>query len=154
MRQPGFTVRGLMVAVAIVAGFFAFIDFATQAMWTGRATIPLQFTVLDAETGRPISGASIQLVRIIEREYLAPPTRMDGGTTITIRAMCGGDGGILRRSRNVSYFPWTILAESNGYQPFRGDLEKRTSDRRFHDYNAVPPPIVIRLQPSGDPSKP
>ena len=146
----GCTLRQLMISVAVVAGLFVFIDSNTHSLWIGRTTIPLRFTVLDADTNQPISGSK---VRLDDDGYYESPkywetTGLDGMTKITIRTGCTGSGGVLRGSRNVTYWPWTIFAESDGYQTFEGRLEKHTGDRRFHDYNAAPPPIVIRLHNS------
>ena len=45
------------------------------------------------------------------------------------------------------------ILEAKGYLKFRSNLEKYTTDRdqRFHNYEAIPPPIVIRLRTSPDP---
>jgi hypothetical protein len=133
-----------MVAVAMVAVVLACLQLVWRDGWYGQAKVPLRFTVLDAETGRPVSGATIQLVR--GPEYLAPPTGNDGRTALIIEARCGGDRGIFGRTRHVNFGYWALHVEAKGYQKFRGSLEKRTSDRRFHEDGAIPPPIVIRLQ--------
>jgi hypothetical protein len=154
LPRPRFTVRRLMIAVAVVAGALAFISATTDVNGSGWATIPLQFTVLDATTGKPVSEATIRLT--IGPEYQANPTGPDGRTTLVIRAMCGSSGPIFRRRRGVNYGFWRLEVEAKGYLKFRSNLEKYTTDRdrRFHDYDAIPPPIVIRLRTSPDPPEP
>jgi hypothetical protein len=155
LPRPRFTVRSLMVAVAIVA-VLIFMEGEAVVLRNGRATISLQFTVLDADTNRPASGASI---RLDDDGYYGnfvcrAIAGRDGGARVTIRTGCGDSGSIIRRNRNVTYWPWTIYAEVDGHQSFKGRLEKYTADRRFHDYDAIPPPIVIRLRKSPDPPEP
>jgi hypothetical protein len=152
MKRPRFTVRRLMVAVAVVAGVLAFISVDCGPEGSGFASIPLQFTVLDAVTGKPVPGATIRLLRVIEPEYQANPTELDGRTALVIRARCGISGGIInRRWRGVNYLFWTLEVEAEGYLKFRSSLEKYTTDRRFHESYGVQPPILIRLRKSPGP---
>lgn len=142
--------RFMLLMVSIIIVLF---PLTTPVYWLASATVPLQFTVLDAETGLPVSGASIQLLRVIDREYLAPPTGPDGRTTFVIQATSSGYGSVLQRifsrKRPVNYRLWVIDVEAKGYAKFKGGLEKLTSDRRFHEKDVVSPPIVIQLQNQG-----
>lgn len=134
-------VWGLLAVM--LGGLFAL--FCTEAAWTGHTTVPLELIVVDAETSEPVSGSLVQL-KEGSPEYAAPVTGKDGRTRFIIETMCGGRSSILRETRSVNYGFWEARVEANGYKTFSDALNNLTRDRRYHDENSVPPPIVIRLR--------
>jgi hypothetical protein len=141
---PRFTVRRLKAAVAVIAVAFAFLMSMKGAYWTAFSNIPLQFTVLDDATGRPVPKAIVRLPGSFA--YQAPPTDDDGNTTVVIRAMCSGEATIGHRTRYANFSPWRIRVLALGYKTSVGSLEDRTKDPRFHEENPDLPPIVIRMK--------
>jgi hypothetical protein len=139
-----FTVRRLMVAVAVIEGTLAFLVSMKGAYWAAFANIPLRFTVLDDATGLPIANAIVRLPG--SSAYQAPPTDDDGNTTVLIKVMCSGEAKIGRRTRYANFSPWRIRVLAPGYKTSMGSLEDRTRDPRFHEENPDPPPIVIRME--------
>jgi hypothetical protein len=154
MKLPRFrfTVRRLMVAVAVVAGTLAFLMSTKGAYSVGFANVPLRFTILDDTSGRPISRASVRLPG--STVYEATPTGDDGKTTVVIRVMCSGQVSILRKTRHANFSSWRIRVVAPGYRTFTGSLENRTQDPRFHEENPDPPPIEIRMERESDPPEP
>ena len=116
-----------------------------DALWVGSATIPLEFIVVDANTNMPVSGSLVQL-KEGPPEYVAPVTGQDGRTRLVIKAMCAGRSSIFRRTRSVNYEFWEARVEADGYETFRDVLSNLTRDPRYHDQNAVLPPIQIELR--------
>jgi hypothetical protein len=133
----------LIVWIAVTAAFSAFLFAAHEASWVGKATIPLDFLILDASTGKPIAGASISLLR--GRSEYAATSGPDGRATIVITATIGGRSSIFRRTRSVNY-SWEIAINADEYEPVHDALQTFTRDRRYHSEPA-PPTIVVRLEP-------
>ena len=52
-----FTVRRLMIAVAVIAGTLALLGSMRGAYWAAFANVPLRFTILDDASGLPIPQA-------------------------------------------------------------------------------------------------
>ncbi len=147
-----FSVLGLMILVAVVAGTLAFLVYTKSAYRIGFANVPLRFTILDDASGRPISRASVRLPRSIVNE--ATPSGDDGKTTVVIRVMCSGQVSILRKTRHANFSSWCIRVMAPGYRTFTGSLEDRTQDPRFHEEYPDPQPIVIRMERGPDPPGP
>jgi len=127
----------------MLGGLFALC--CTEAAWVGHTTVPLELIVVDAETNEPVSGSLVQL-KEWSPEYAAPVTGQDGRTKFIIETTCGGRSSILRETRSVNYGFWETRVEADGYKTFRDALSNLTRDRRYHDKNAGPPPILIRLR--------
>ena len=129
MKLPRFTLRWLMVVVAIVAWILAFLMSTKGAYWVGSANIPLRFTILDDASGRPISQAIVRLPG--DTVYEATPTGDDGKTTVVIRVMCSGRVSILRKTRDADFSSWHIRVVAPGYRTFTGSLENRRKTLGF-----------------------
>lgn len=138
-----FTVRAMMVAVAVVA---LLLVAQPEAVWVGHATIPLGFLILDASTGRPIEGASIHLDLEKENPDYKATTGPDGHAEVVIQAMTTGRSSMVRHTRTVNYGKWMLVVAADGYESLTDDLRKLTLEPRYH-YDAAPPPVVIRLRP-------
>jgi hypothetical protein len=119
---------------------------AIDAVWVGDASIPLQFVILDASTGRPIKGATIRLINepTPESEYEAADDPA-GRAEIVVHAMVSGRSSWFRGTRSVNY-KWLLDVAADGYDGLSADLRRFTRDPAYH-YNTAPPPIVIRLAP-------
>jgi len=135
-----FTVGKMMVAVAVAALVLPTI--LTEAAWSGQASIPLEFLILDAANGRAVDGASIRLVES-DPEYQAT-TGPDGRARVLLWAEVGGRSGLFRNTRAVNY-KWALLVNCTGYRAITESLREVTRDARYHS-GATPPSIVIRLQ--------
>jgi hypothetical protein len=143
MRPPH--VGRMMVAVAVVTvAALVLTTILTEAAWSGHASIPLEFLILDAATGRAIDGASIRLVEG-DPEYQAT-TGPDGRAKVLLWATVGGRSSFLRDTRAVNY-AWTFLVDCNGYRSVTENLREVTRDARYHS-DPAPPSIVIRLEQS------
>jgi hypothetical protein len=140
LRSPG----TLLVPAAMLL-LTLFVLSMADALWVGYATIPLEFIVVDAKTNMPVSGSLVQL-KEGPPEYAAPVTGQDGRTRLVIKAMCAGRSSIFRRTRSVNYGFWEARVEAVGYETFRDALSNLTRDHRYHDQNAVLPPILIELR--------
>ena len=127
-----------IVAPMVLAVILLAIPLFQDAAWVGSATIPLEFLILDASTGRPVSGASVALAEG-DPEYRAT-TGPDGTARLIIRAMIGGRSG----TRSVNYGHWALVISADGYKGVNDDLRHHTRDPRYHS-EAVPPPIVVRI---------
>jgi hypothetical protein len=132
----------LLLPFLLVASFLLL----PEANSVGHTTLPLEFLVVDAATGRPVPGSLVQL-KGATPEYKAPLTDRDGRAKLVIQAMCGGRSSLFRSTRNVQYGEWEVSTESAGYETYRAGLSQFTHDHRYHDRDAVPPPIIIRIMP-------
>ena len=116
-----------------------------EAGWVGQTTVPLEIVVVDAETNEPVSGTLVQL-KEGSPEYAAPVTGQDGRTKLIIETLCGGRSSMFRQTRSVNYGFWEMRVEADGYNTFTEALSNLTRDPRYHEKNAVPPPILIRIR--------
>jgi len=134
-----------MVAVAVCAAvIFVWILLQPIALWVGHASIPLEFVIVDALTGEPLRGASIQLVGSRLEYELA--IGADGRAKVTIEAMTGGRHSWYENTRDVNYGAWELLVTREGYVTVHEDFREFTREPRYHS-DPTPPPIVIRLAP-------
>jgi hypothetical protein len=154
-----FTVRQVMLAVAVLAGgLWVVLRWDTDSQVSqgiGLIRIPVIFLVTDSGSGHPIEGAAI---RLRDRDYDSNPrppyvldlkTGPDGRATAsddwTFVVGTGVPSGRLR-GYQVRYPQWEMTFTAEGYQPVAAmfaDYER--GDRRFHE-SKPPPPIVIRLK--------
>jgi hypothetical protein len=141
-HQLQFTVTSLIVAGAVVAVVApVLIYLSSEDAWVGHASIPLEFVILDAPTGRPLEGASVRLVEWTP-EYEAS-TGADGRANIAIYAMIGGRSSLVRKTRSVNY-AWALAVTCGGHEGINQALSDVTRGPRYHS-DSAPPPIVIRL---------
>lgn len=146
MRLPRvqFTVRQMMIAVAVIGVVFLVTLDLPEAAWDGSASVPLEFLTLDCATGHPINGATIRLAEgNTENRATTGP---DGSAKLVIRAITGGRSSAVRNTRIVVYTTWSMAISADGYEGLNDDLGKYTQGPRFHS-DLIPPPIVIRLPP-------
>jgi hypothetical protein len=135
-----------MVAVAVCAVVvFVWILLQPVALWVGHASIPLEFVIVDALTGEPTPGASIQLVgNQPEYEFASGA---DGRAKVTIEAMTGGRSSWFENTRGVNYGAWELLITHDGYVTVHEDFREFTREPRHHS-DPTPPPIIIQLVPN------
>jgi hypothetical protein len=155
MRLPRvrFTVRSVMAAVALSAVVLWMIEWAPRLTVTLiddfiPATVRVDFRVVDDVSGEPIAVAS---VHIPEPRRPQPPLRAttgaDGRATIRFDTWASEGhnpvGGVYRK---VSYHA-EVRASADGYRPVRFMMSDLAAGRPY-DYEAAPPPFVIRLRRS------
>jgi hypothetical protein len=128
-------------------------------------TSPVRFVVIDAETGEPISNATVSLVDPLDP---SPPQIPHGRQTFGYRFTCGlerqmfvGTGpdgrgdlylrasvtvrkGLLGRTEAVAFDPCTIRVEAAGYElvlePLRSDALSRSSGWFAGSLDSASPP--------------
>jgi hypothetical protein len=110
-----------------------------------RPDIPLRFAVLDADTGRPVPNADVKLVEFNRANYRAPATGRDGQTAITLGFKCCSNSALFGKSRHIIYSFWEVDVEAAGYATLSSALTGFTGENCFHDADATPPPITLRL---------
>ena len=88
-------------AVIAVAGI-ASISLLSESAWVGRASIPLEFVVLDASTGHPVGGGAMVRLAEVHPEYQAA-TGPDGRAKFVVEATVSSDDSLIRRTRAVNY---------------------------------------------------
>ncbi len=146
MRQTSarLTIQRLMISVwAIVLSFVLLPPVFTVQLWSGHASIRLEFVILDASTGRLIEGASIRLIEW-EPEYEAISGE-DGRAKVVVRATTGGRSNIFRDTRSVHY-AWGLVVTADCYRGISQALRDVTLGPRYHS-DPTPPPILLRLAP-------
>lgn len=152
-----FTIRDLMAAVATVALMCFLICLANEHLLVGVVTqcydgrtVPIQFAIVDAETGRPVPGARVKLSRQNDRHH-ALTSSSDGLASLTFKPGCDERiyllGGLVY---TVYYSNWELEVDAEGYERVKSLLSEYRGDTRYPG-NIVPPPIVIRVR--HDPSK-
>jgi hypothetical protein len=146
MRPPRFRIRSLLIAVAVVAaGLWLLDSIGTEGV--GSAAVPLTFRVVDADSGRPIPSARIELYGhyldgLMSLTAFAGP---DGRATIYYPARFTVRQTAIRpMSRSVDYTA-AVRVPAEGYRTLIVPLCSLTADRRYH-HDPVPPPIVVRLR--------
>jgi hypothetical protein len=133
------------MALPVLAGLALLcIDWFTSWHATPHMSIRLIFSVIDAETGRPIPSAVIRL------------SGHDPGYTLTTAK--NGSAGFVYRDAPVEMsrswlhgphravdYPWTVSVSAPDYEGLVDDLNNLTRDGRYH-YQDTPPPILLRLR--------
>ena len=144
LRRPRFTVIALMGLVAACGIAMAVVvNLPFEAVWVGSASIPLDFVVVDAASGKPVNGATIRLTES-SPEYCTVTGR-DGRAEILIDAMTGGRSSWRRETRSVNY-SWGLSIACDRYEDVNAGLRELTQAPSYHS-GKTPPPIVIRLKP-------
>lgn len=134
------------------------------ALGVGHVDVSLDFVFVDAETGRPVPGASLRLQDLddiqgttAEPEVIVRTSGPDGharivlkGLTFTTSDRVAGDGRFVRHlTRDVRYPAWECRVTAEGYQDLTVSPANLRStylgDRRFHE-DRIPPAIVFRLR--------
>jgi hypothetical protein len=126
-------------------GLLAFLDSSAINQSFERADVPLRFTVIDADSGGPVSDAGVKLTEFNRSVYLAPTTGPDGQTSITIGFNCCSNSTLFSKSRRVYYSSWQVDVEAPGYATLTTALTELTGDHCFHDDTASPPRIALQL---------
>ena len=143
MRRPRFTVITLMGMVATCGIAMAMlVNFSSETVWVGFASVPLEFVVVDAASGKPIDGAAITLTEG-KPEYSAV-TGVDGRAKVVVHATISGRSSWRQETRSVNY-AWGLSVTCDRYEPVYEALQNVTRDKRYHS-DKSPPPIVIRLK--------
>ncbi len=143
LSRVRFTVRRMIVALAASATLLAF-ESCSDRVWSGHASVPLEFLILDAPTGRPIAGASVWLGEV-QPEYAAS-TGPDGRAKFVVLAHTAGRSSQLGSSTRSVDYEWALSVSVEGYEDVYEALKDHTRGPRYHS-GEVPPPIVIRLSP-------
>jgi hypothetical protein len=147
MRLPRvrFTVRRMMVGVAVVAAALTYLGRGSTRLGCGSVNVLLTFRVVDDRDGSPVPGASIGLFR----DWSGPPTASaTTGADGTARAgwQTGAtwySGPFFRAYRCLSYAEGLRIG-APGYRPVEALLRDYTSYPAHHD-TPSPPPILVRL---------
>jgi hypothetical protein len=145
-RKVSFAQLMLSIALIGIATVLALgtlvVTLFLDAVWVGRATIPLEFQVFALDDGKPIDGARVRLYEgNPEFEVITGP---DGRAQVTINAVTAGRSSRISESRSVNY-AWALDVSADGFKPVNEDLKNRTRDPRYHS-DPVPPPIVFRME--------
>jgi hypothetical protein len=158
MRLPRFRIRTLMVITAVTALVCAVGPtlwlisprFGTHAWWAGKG-MPLTVAVLDDVTGRPIAGATIQVIPQLRPDLLPSvegTTGADGVLRFTAVAKAWGKAWTaiwegyrpveIWKTEQVTLAGISIQATAPGYSEGRWALAKDPGRS----------PVTIRLRPS------
>jgi hypothetical protein len=141
-------VKHLMIAIAACAMLAALVIALTpDVAWVGRATVLLEFVVLDGTTGKPIDCALISLIGATP-EY-ATRTDAEGRAMIMITATAAGRSSRTTETRSVNY-AWELEISADRYLTLNEALREITKESPYHSSDS-PPPIVIRLDPAPRP---
>jgi len=148
MRVPRvrFTVRRMMVVVAVVAVALAYLGTGSTRLGCGSVSLLLTFHVVDDQDGSPVPGASIGLFRDFSGPAKASATTGTDGSARAVweTGATWYSGPFFRQYRCLSYAEGLrILA--HGYQPEEAILQEFTADSAYHNRSS-PPPILIRLK--------
>lgn len=141
-----FTIRRMMVAVAVVALTLTYLGSGSTKLGCGSASVLLTFQVVDDRDGRPVAGASVKLFQ----EWPAPLTPnaitgADGSTqTVCKTGATWYSGPFFRKYRSLS-FGDALLIEAKGYQSVQTLVREYVRDPVYHN-STVPPPIQVRLK--------
>jgi hypothetical protein len=142
-----FRVRALL---AILVLFAALLSLArgpfSLNVASGHLTVPLVFEINDASSGRPVPGATIQLVDESGILTHSAASNNTGHAAIFFQTRFGRRTtyGVIHEL-SLDYGDRWLIVSAAGYQQVRAPLTQFTNDRRYHVTN--PPPIVIRLKP-------
>src|SRR4051794_30343647 len=143
-----FTVRGMMLAVALVASVMGFLATYHERLGCGRqASVSLVFYVVDDGDGRPVNEAKVELFD----DRGDPPRVMvmtggDGSAGAACRARSSSYRGPFLRRHSVFFYSDVLRVEVGGYQPVEGMLRDFTNDPAFRTDRTAYPPILIRMK--------
>lgn len=146
MSRFRFRIRTLLALPLAAALLLLALDAMSHTLGAGPpTTVRLPFLVLDAATGGPIAGASIRIAEDRCSGASVGDTDRDGRATAALTVRSVLDSSLFRRTRTLDYDAWQLLVSADGYDSPWTSLPTLTSDRRYHDVDAVPPTIAIRL---------
>jgi hypothetical protein len=143
-----FTVRGMMIAVAVVAFACFFhehllVGYVTQCY--GGRIVPIEFLVIDAETGAPVPHSKLTLSGRGSQNH-SLKTGPDGRALLTFQTGCEERTYLLWGNLyTVHYSNWKLGIEAQGYESIQAKLDSYRRDTRYPG-DAVPPPIPIRIR--------
>jgi hypothetical protein len=160
MRYPGLQSRlsRMMILVAVVAlALFLVLFLSPVALWQGRTDLRVVFSVEDAETGRPIEGATIHFRAVAcwpcaedqdDRTYdMATESRGELVRNWT-RCMSGGQSSLRGRTFSVCLPPISFNASASGYDPSKvanlGSPEYQKAVKAAHPLSMLD--VKIRLK--------
>jgi hypothetical protein len=139
----------------------------TVGLGVGHTKVRISFVVLDADTGEPVEGASIQLR---DADYADDPdlqpynldfeTGTDGSASVLLNLQFTSSTDSAHRllSFHVRYPYWDMRIRREGYEEVTTPFAAyETRNPRFHDGTSrrplKPPAIVIRLRKHGPPTR-
>jgi hypothetical protein len=107
--------------------------------------VPIEFAILDAETGSPVARAKLTLSSRAPLQH-ALETGPDGRAFLVFQPGCDELvyplWGIIY---TVHYSNWGSGIEAEGYESVREELSSHRRDTGYR-HDVVPPPIVVRIK--------
>lgn len=158
-RRLRFCIRALLVLVVLTPLFVAVLPVIP---YQGAFSIPFHFVVVDDATGRPIPNAVIRLIHPAfaendrENQHEKMVTEVDGSVECYLDGTSHGREGLLGRTETITFNPWMIRVEAQGYRPFFTSLASdppvpadRFTAPPLGLADPLPPSATIRLTPIG-----
>jgi hypothetical protein len=138
---------------------------ATKALWVGQSLVSLTFVVVDDQSGRPVSGATVRLRELpfesgIPSLVISPNepgvemrTSPRGRATITYKFSSTGQSGLLVRTTATAQIleDYYVQTSAEGYQTQVVPLYELTGHNVDLTWPQQPPPIRIRLERASTP---
>lgn len=122
--------------------------FVIEAMhlegWRRQGTELVEIQVIDAQSRKPIAGASIQMTSAART--ITATAQGDGRTALSVLYDFEGNSTLLRSKQTEA--PWDIIVSAPGYS----SSQSRLADHRLSPgvEGAFPTPIVIALSPADE----
>jgi hypothetical protein len=155
-----FTVRRLMVAVAVVAFLVVALHAMTNVIADGGRAVTVDILVLD-NSDRPIPAATIRMSeygfstpRSASASVQQSVTSSDGRASFPGYLRIAYHGSILRGRYFVSNAPRSFRIEAAGYEPREMEIGDQPLDPDYHRQGTIPPPIAVHLSVVPDPPAP
>jgi hypothetical protein len=148
LRRPQITVRGMMWAVALAA----FACFFHEQVCVGQISqcgggrmVPIEFVLIDAETGTPVPRAKLTLSGRGTRHHELE-TGPDGRTSLSFQPGCDERTYLLWGTVYTVHFSrWKLSIEAEGYDRVNDNLSRYRADVQY-PHRAVPSPILVRMK--------
>lgn len=120
--MPRFRLRTLM-ALPVIAGVALFLlGSYPQSYWVYPATIPLDFLVIDDQSGAVIQSAAVHLFWTDPaRPTYTATTGLDGRVALAPTFLVSGTRYLFRDTTGVEYFYYASVSAS-GYQTYETEL--------------------------------